>query len=70
MQAAVHPLPLSFPKSKLPLQLVATSAIESRPVSRTDPFDSWLEVYCRYQDDFLHDELAAGEGASWLQDMT
>ena len=70
MQAVAHSLPLSLPQSKVPLQLVAKSAVDPHPVNRTDPLDFWLESYCRFQDDVLHDEIAAGEGEDWLQDIT
>ena len=68
MQAVAHPLPLSFPKSPVHLQLVANSAVDVRAVSALP--DPWNEAYRRYQDEILHDELAAGEGGDWLQDMT
>lgn len=66
MQAAVHNVPLSFPKSEFRLQLVAKVPVDPRPSDG----DDWIKTYLRLQEQFLLEEIASGEGESWLQDIT
>lgn len=65
MQAVVHKIPLSFPKTEPRPQLVAKIAVDCRP---TDG-DDWIKTYLRLQEQFLLEEIASGEGDSW-QDIT
>ena len=66
MQAAAHNIPLSFPTSQPRPQLVAKSAVDCRPSDG----DDWIKTYLRLQEQFLLEEIASGEGESWLQDIT
>jgi hypothetical protein len=66
MQAAVHNLPLSLPRSEFRLQLVASVPVDRRPSDG----DDWIKTYLRLQEQFLLEEIASGEGDSWLQDIT
>lgn len=66
MQAAVHTIPLSFPKSEPRLQLVAKTGIDCRPSDS----DDWIKTYMRLREQFLLEEIASGEGDSWLHDIT
>lgn len=66
MQAAVHKLPLSFPKAEPRPQLLARISVDCRPSDG----DDWMKTYLRLQEQFLLEEIASGEGDSWLQDIT
>lgn len=66
MQAVVRNIPLSFPKSEARPQLVTKTAIDCRPSDR----DDWMKTYLRLQEQFLLEEIASGEGDSWLEDIT
>lgn len=66
MQASAHNVPLSFPRSEFRPQLVAKNAVDCRPSDS----DDWIKTYLRLQEQFLLEEIASGEGESWLQDIT
>ncbi|HEV2278527.1 MAG TPA: hypothetical protein VGS02_10140 [Acidobacteriaceae bacterium] len=66
MQNVAHKIPPSFPKSEFRPQLVAKVAADCRPSDG----DDWIKTYLRLQEQFLLEEIASGEGDSWLQDIT
>ena len=66
MQATAHQIPLSLPKSELRPQLVARIPADCRPSDG----DDWIKNYLRLQEQFLLEEIASGEGDSWLKDIT
>lgn len=66
MQAVAQKIPLSLPGSELRPQLVAKIPIDCRPSDG----DDWIKTYLRLQEQFLLEEIASGEGDSWLQDIT
>ena len=66
MQSVAHKIPLSSPKTEFRPQLVAKNPVDCRPSDG----DDWIKTYLRLQEQFLLEEIASGEGDSWLQDIT
>ena len=66
MQAVVHNIPLSFPKLEPRPQLIQRTTVDCRPSDS----DDWMKTYLRLREQFLLEEIASGEGDTWLQDIT